>query len=102
MKRIINIDIKEARRRFPLKSLGVLIPKNPLALVNIFSSLKNRNFAIYFCGMSVTLVGAWIQQVAMGWLVFNLTNSVFLLSVAVFLSQIPSLLFTPFAGSVVK
>ena len=100
MKRIINIDIKEARRRFPLKSLGVLIPKNPLALVNIFSSLKNRNFAIYFCGMSVTLVGAWIQQVAMGWLVFNLTNSVFLLSVAVFLSQIPSLLFTPFAGVV--
>ncbi len=100
MKRIINVDIKEARRRFPLKSLGVLIPKNPLALVNIFSSLKNRNFAIYFCGMSVTLVGAWIQQVAMGWLVFNLTNSVFLLSVAVFLSQIPSLLFTPFAGVV--
>ena len=100
MKRIINIDIKEARRRFPLKSLGVLIPKNPLALVNIFSSVKNRNFAIYFCGMSVTLVGAWIQQVAMGWLVFNLTNSVFLLSVAVFLSQIPSLLFTPFAGVV--
>lgn len=85
MKRPTNkIDGREARRRFPLRAAGVLIPRNPLALVNIFSSLKNRNFAIYFAGMSVTLIGAWIQQVAMGWLVFNLTNSVFLLSVSVF------------------
>lgn len=101
MKRPTNkIDGREARRRFPLRAAGVLIPRNPLALINIFSSLKNRNFAIYFAGMSVTLIGAWIQQVAMGWLVFNLTNSVFLLSVSVFLSQIPSLVFTPFAGVV--
>ncbi len=44
--------------------------------------------------------GAWIQQLAMGWLVFSMTNSVFMLSLSVFLSQIPTLFLTPFAGVV--
>ena len=81
--------------KYSPRSLKVLIPRNPLAILGIFKSLKHRNFAIYFAGMGVSLIGAWIQQVAMGWLVYNMTDSVFMLSVAVFLSQIPSLLFTP-------
>ena len=86
--------------KYSPRSLKVLIPRNPLAILGIFKSLKHRNFAIYFAGMGVSLIGAWIQQVAMGWLVYNMTDSVFMLSVAVFLSQIPSLLFTPFTGVV--
>lgn len=65
--------------------------ENPRALLSIFKSLRHRNFAIYFAGMLFSLVGAWIQQVAMGWLVYNLTNSVFILSLSVFLGQIPAL-----------
>lgn len=84
--------------KYSPRSLKVLIPRNPLAILGIFKSLKHRNFAIYFAGMGVSLIGAWIQQVAMGWLVYNMTDSVFMLSVAVFLAQIPSLLFTPFTG----
>lgn len=82
------------------KNVSVFVPKNPLALLSIFKSLRHRNFAIYFAGMLFSLVGAWIQQVAMGWLVYNLTNSVFILSLSVFLGQIPALFFTPFAGVV--
>ena len=61
------------------KNVSVFVPKNPRALLSIFKSLRHRNFAIYFAGMLFSLVGAWIQQVAMGWLVYNLTNSVFIL-----------------------
>jgi len=93
-------DSAKKEKTFSLLNLSVLLPKNPLALLSIFKSLKHRNFALYFGGMLVTLIGAWIQQVAMGWLVYNMTNSVFLLSLSVFLSQIPTLFVTPFAGVV--
>ncbi len=78
--------------------LSGFIPRNPKAILGVFRSLKHRNFALYFYGMAVSLTGAWIQQVAMGWLVFRLTNSAYMLSLAVFLSQIPTLLFSPFTG----
>lgn len=82
------------------RNLSVFIPKNPRALLSIFKSLKYKNFAIYFVGMFFSLIGSWIQQVAMGWLIYNITDSVFILSLSVFLSQIPVLFFTPFAGVV--
>lgn len=88
------------KHKYSLTNFSVLIPKNPKALLSIFKSLRHRNFAIYFAGTSLSLIGAWIQQVAMGWLVYNITNSVFILSLSVFLSQIPALVFTPFAGVV--
>ncbi len=78
--------------------IGALTPKNPRALLGVVSSLRHRNFAIYFVGTGVSLIGTWMQQVAMGWMVFNMTNSAFLLSLSVFLSQIPALFFTPFGG----
>lgn len=86
------------RRRFRFFDWSVYVPKNFGALGRIGVSLRHRNFALYFWGMCIVLVGTWIQQVAMGWLVFSMTNSLFLLSVTVFLSQIPTLFATPFAG----
>lgn len=90
----------ERKSLYSWKNISVLVPKNPRALLSIFKSLKHRYFALYFGGMLFSLIGAWIQQVAMGWLVYNVTNSVFILSLSVFLSQIPALVFTPFAGVV--
>lgn len=63
-----------------------------------FRALRHRNFRLYFSGQLVSLVGTWMQQVAMGWLVYRLTGSVFLLGVVGFSSQIPILLFAPFGG----
>ena len=90
----------ERKSLYSWKNISVLVPKNPRALLSIFKSLKHRYFALYFGGMLFSLIGACIQQVAMGWLVYNVTNSVFILSLSVFLSQIPALVFTPFAGVV--
>jgi predicted MFS family arabinose efflux permease len=64
----------------------------------MFSSLKVRNFRIYWIGMLVSLIGTWIQQVAQSWLVFQLTNSSFLLGFVGFLNSIPVLIFSLFAG----
>lgn len=61
-------------------------------------ALRHRNFRLYFAGQGVSLVGTWIQQTAMGWLVYRLTNSPFLLGVVGFTGMAPALLFTPLAG----
>ena len=101
MKKSFAKQSREHRAKFPFFDLRVFIPRNPAALLSIFHSLKTRDFAIYFAGLSITLTGSWIQQVAMGWLIYNMTGSIFMLSLAVFLSLIPTLFIMPFAGVVV-
>src|SRR5690554_4168389 len=65
----------------------------------ILRSLKHRNFRIYFTGQAVSLVGAWMQRVAMSWLIYNMTGSAFMLGLVIFISLIPSLILSPFIGS---
>ncbi|MFH1281263.1 MAG: MFS transporter [Candidatus Omnitrophota bacterium] len=64
----------------------------------MFSSLKVKYFRVYWLGMFVSLVGTWIQTVAQSWLVFQLTNSAFLLGVVGFLSSIPIFVLSLFGG----
>lgn len=64
----------------------------------MFSSLKVKNFRIYWFGMFISLIGTWIQAVAQSWLVFQLTGSAFLLGVVGFLSVIPVFLLSLFGG----
>ncbi|MFA5276149.1 MAG: MFS transporter, partial [Candidatus Omnitrophota bacterium] len=65
---------------------------------HIFRALKHRNYRLFFGGQSISLVGTWMQQVALGWLVYRLTNSPLLLGIVGFTSQIPTFLFSLFAG----
>jgi len=64
----------------------------------MFSSLKVKYFRIYWLGMFVSLIGTWIQSVAQSWLVFQLTNSAFLLGIVGFLSSIPIFVLSLFGG----
>ncbi len=64
-------------------------------------SLANRNYRLYFSGQAISLIGTWMQQVAMSWLVYQLTESSFKLSVVLFAGQIPSLFLSPVAGVLV-
>ncbi len=68
------------------------------AFAQTFRALRYRNYRVFFIGQSVSLVGTWMQQVAVGWLVYRLTGSAFWLGVAGFASQIPTFFVTPFAG----
>lgn len=67
--------------------------------VNLFDSLRFRNFKLYFYGQCISLIGTWMQQVALGWLMYRLTGSIALLGTIVFISQIPTLFITPFASA---
>ena len=64
----------------------------------MFSSLKVKYFRIYWLGMFVSLIGTWTQSVALSWLVFQLTNSAFLLGVVGFLGSIPIFILSLFGG----
>ena len=68
------------------------------ALKNTFRSLQYRNYRLFFTGQSISLIGSWMQRIAMPWLVYDLTHSVFLLGIIGFASQIPTFLMAPFAG----
>jgi MFS family permease len=62
-------------------------------------ALAHRNFRLYFAGQAVSILGSWIQQVALSWLVFRLTGSAALLGVTAFCGLIPQLLVGPLAGA---
>jgi len=64
-------------------------------------ALRHRNLRLFFTGQGISLVGTWMQQVAMAWLVYRLTNSSLLLGVIAFWSQFPVLLMGPVSGALV-
>jgi MFS family permease len=63
-----------------------------------FRALRHRNFRLFFIGQSLSLVGTWLQQVAMGWLTYRLTGSAWLLGAVAFCGSIGILVLGPFAG----
>lgn len=68
-------------------------------LKNLYSSLTIRNYRLFFMGQGVSLIGTWIQRTTMGWFVYRITGSAFLLGLVSFLSMIPSVFVSPFAGA---
>ena len=66
--------------------------------INALRALRHRNFRLFFCGQSVSLVGTWMTRLATSWLVYRLTGSSFLLGVISFAGQIPTFLLGPVAG----
>lgn len=64
----------------------------------MFYSLKIKKFRIYWLAMFISLIGTWIQILAQSWLVFQLTNSAFLLGVVGFLSSLPVFFLSLFGG----
>jgi MFS family permease len=79
-------------------------PSNPQdinGLRLIFRALSHRNYRLFFGGQSISLIGTWMQQIAMSWLVYRLTHSAFLLGVVGFTGRIPTFLFAPLAGVLV-
>ena len=63
-------------------------------------ALRSRNYKLFIGGQGISLVGTWIQQIAMSWLVYTLTHSAFLLGLVGFSSQIGMFVLSPLAGVV--
>jgi MFS family permease len=68
------------------------------ALRFLMRALAYRNYRLFFGGQGLSLIGTWMQQIAMSWLVYRMTNSVFLLGLIGFTGQFPTVIFGSFAG----
>lgn len=64
-------------------------------------ALRYYNFRLYFAGQAISLIGTWMQRIAVSWLVYNMTHSAFMLGLVAFAGQIPVLLLSPYAGAFV-
>jgi len=65
-----------------------------------FSSLRIRNYRLYFTAQLISVSGTWMQTVAQSWLVLRLTGSGVDLGIVVGLQFLPMLLFGPVGGLV--
>lgn len=65
----------------------------------MFSSLKVRNYRLFFSGQVISNIGTWMQRIAQDWLVFRLSgNDPLALGIAVALQFLPTLLLSLWAG----
>ncbi len=67
-------------------------------LGEMFRALRHRNFLLFWSGAFLSNTGTWMQAVAQGWLVLQLTNSPFWLGFDGFMSTAPGLLLTLVGG----
>jgi MFS family permease len=66
-----------------------------------FAALQYRNFKLLWYGLIVSNVGTWMQNVANGWLVLQLTNSPLWLGILGLSFAIPMIILPPLAGPIV-
>ncbi len=61
-------------------------------------AFNHPNYRKYFAGQSIGLIGMWVQQIAVSWLVYRLTGSALLLGITGFAGQIAIFFLAPFGG----
>jgi MFS family permease len=61
-------------------------------------AFRHRNFRLFFVGQGISIVGTWVQSIALSWLMYRLTGSTVLLGLTTFLTQAPVLVVGPFSG----
>lgn len=67
---------------------------------SIFRSLRYRNYRLFFFGQGLSLIGTWMERIAISWLVYRLTGSAIALGTIAFAGQIPCFVLAPVGGVV--
>jgi MFS family permease len=75
------------------------IPVGGITWRHTFRALRHRNYRLFFWGQLVSLVGTWMQQTAMSWFVYQITNSKLLLGVVAAMGSAPMMLSSIWGGS---
>ncbi|AMW04171.1 MFS transporter [Gemmatimonas phototrophica] len=69
---------------------------------NPFRALgRHRNFRIFWTGQTLSLIGSWMQTMAVGWLALQLSNSAFVVGLVASVGAIPIVLFSMHAGALI-
>jgi MFS family permease len=64
----------------------------------VFRALRHRDFRLFWFGQGVSVIGTWMQTMALGWLLYRLTDSPLMLGLLTAARFGPSLLGSPIAG----
>lgn len=64
----------------------------------VFRALRNESFLYFWTGNFLSNIGTWMQNLAQGWLILQLTESSFWLGFIGFVAAIPFLIFTLYGG----
>jgi len=75
------------------------MPEPPGRFPRVLAALHHRNFRLFWFGQMISLVGTWMQRVAQGWLVLQITDSPFLLGLVSMLGTLPVLIVSPIGGA---
>ncbi|MBX3015829.1 MAG: MFS transporter [Caldilineaceae bacterium] len=78
----------------PIRARQFRLPKT-------FAALRHRNFQLFVLGQLISSVGTWMQIIAQGWLVYELSQSELALGIVGFASALPALFITPWGGVIV-
>ena len=70
----------------------------PVRRRGMFRALSHRNFRVFWVGAFLSNVGTWMQAVAQGWLVLQLTNSALWLGIDAFMATAPGFFLTLAGG----
>jgi MFS family permease len=76
-------------------------PRRILRDLKTFESFQHRDYAYFFVGALLSNIGSWTQTVALGWVIYALTSSSSSLGIVNFLSGIPIIFLTLFAGTLI-
>lgn len=63
-----------------------------------FRTLRHRNYRLFFIGQGISLIGSWVQTIAMSWLVYSLTKSALMMGAITFINALPAIFISPVAG----
>src|SRR5438094_9167534 len=83
-------DISGRQRRMPVGGI---------TWRHTFRALRHRNYRLFFWGHLVSLIGTWMQQTAMSWFVYQITNSKLLLGIVAAMGSAPMMLSSIWGGS---
>src|ERR1700720_4476016 len=75
------------------------VPVGSVAWKQTFRALRHRNYRLFFWGQLVSLIGTWMQQTAMSWLVYQITRRKLLLGIVAAIGSAPMMLSSIWGGS---
>ena len=69
-----------------------------MPLPHSLRALASPNFRLYYAGQAVSMIGTWVQSLALMWLAYGLSGSTWFTGLVGFLNSAPYLVLSPFAG----
>ncbi|HUP29203.1 MAG TPA: MFS transporter, partial [Usitatibacter sp.] len=69
-----------------------------MALPHSLRALGSPNFRRYYTGQAISMIGTWVQSVALMWLAYRLSGSTWFTGLVGFMQSVPHLFLAPFAG----